>query len=145
MIGPGVGKGGVQGETGDVDAEFFDGGHRVAEDVRRVAVETEDEAALDDDAAVVECGYHLVEMAGGIESLAHAVQGVGSDRFKADEEIAAAGFRHEVKQTGILRDLGGDESAPSLPERAESGEQLLRVFDIVGQVEVVEGEGFSAQ
>ena len=144
-IGVGVGERRVEGEAGDIDAEFVDGRDGMTENLGGVVVEAEDEAALDHDVAGVEGGDDLVVMAGGIEPLVHAAEGGGADGFEADEEIAAPGIGHEVQEHGILGHLGGDEASPFFLEGTEGREEFLGVFGIIGQVEIVENEGVPAQ
>jgi hypothetical protein len=103
-----------------------------------VAVEAEDEAGVDHDAAVVDARDGLVVPLDPVRRLAAAEQVVGVDAFEADEEALAAGLGHQIEQILAAADVGRDRGVPGQLQRAERMHQFARPLRIADEVVVDE-------
>ena len=114
------------GEDLGFDGEF-DG---ALEDVGAIAIEAEDETAVDHDAGIVEAAAGLEVVGRGIDGLVVAAHVLGGDRFEADEETAAAGFVGFVEVAWVAGDIEGGGGLPDDAGATQEVEQGVGVLAI---------------
>ncbi len=112
---------------------------RAGEHVRTIAVEAEDEAAVDHDAGLVETPAGIGVVGHGIHGLVLPTHVLRRQRLEADEEAAATG---RVGLVEVARSARHIERAGGLPEEARAAQHREERAGVlpVGQEVIVEEE-----
>src|SRR6185312_14051682 len=85
-----AGEGGHHGETWKIDLRLDGEAGRFQENLRRVMVEAEDEAALEGDAVAVKGRHQLLVALRRVETFLRVPQVLSRDRFEAHQNPLAA-------------------------------------------------------
>jgi hypothetical protein len=110
-----------------------------------VAIEAEDHAGVDHDAAPVDLVDGVAEGFGPVLALLAAEKVVRVDGLEADEERAAAAAGHQVEQVRVVADVGGDGGMPGQAEGAEREEELAGAGGRADEVVVDEHDMVGAE
>ena len=125
-------------EDRNLDAGRLDKIHCLPEDIFSIVVMAEDKGALNDDPVVVEDLDILLHPIRSNPRFVRGVQILLGDRFKADEELDAAGFCGEVEQLAILCERDRSKTPPLYFERNEGLKDFLRILGIAADIVINE-------
>src|SRR6185312_7898672 len=113
---------------------------RFQENLRRVMVEAEDEAALEGDAVAVKGRHQLLVALRRVETFLRVPQVLSRDRFEAHQNPLAAALLGQREETGVVAQQDGREAIPLDLQGNEGCKELRRVVAVRDQVEIDEDE-----
>lgn len=116
--------------------EFYGG----ADDLRRVAIKTEDEGTLDVNSPGMKFSNGLFIPASQMDFLSDRAQDIRRDGFESDEKADASTAGGQIQKFGIIGNRQSGLSDPFFAQRDQGGKKFFGVIGIAGHIIIHEKE-----